>query len=108
MVSDEAVKRAVLSGTCNIYHACIHNFLHEMNADILKGLYKSSAFVIQASYFMDTGCYIRSHSELSTMVSQAEREILSPDYGLSFDELSEKLFTWARLKILDGNRNEHN
>ena len=28
LVSDNAVRRAVKIGACNIYHACIHNFHH--------------------------------------------------------------------------------
>lgn len=99
LVSDEAVKRAVLAGACNIYHGCVHNFLHERDAATLKALYKSSAFVVQASYFRDTGRYVRSHRELAALVSQEEREILCPDYGSGFDELSGKLFLWAGRKI---------
>ena len=101
LVSDEAVKRAVLSGACNIYHACVHNFLHGRDANILAGLYKSAAFVIQASYFMNTGRYMKRHCELVRLVSQEEHEILRPDSGLGFDELSGKLFVWAGRKILE-------
>ena len=72
LVSDESVKRAVLSGACNVYHACVHNFLHERDADILAGL-----------------------------VSQEEREILRPDSGLGFDELSGKLFAWAGRRLTE-------
>ena len=32
---EEAVKRAIRIGACNIYHACVHNFLHEKSDDIL-------------------------------------------------------------------------
>ena len=101
LVSNEAVNRAVLSGSCNIYHACVHNFLHERDADILSGLYKSAAFVIQASYFMNTGRYVKRQCTLARLVSQEEREILHPDSGLGFDELSEKLFVWAGRKIAE-------
>ncbi|MBQ3653581.1 MAG: nucleotidyltransferase domain-containing protein [Synergistaceae bacterium] len=100
-----AVRRAVLAGACNIYHGCVHNFLHERDAAILKGLCKSAAFVIQAEYFMNTGRYVRSHRELSALVSHEEREILCPDYSLGIDELSEKLFLWAGRKIT-GTKNE--
>ncbi len=101
LVSDEAVKRAVLSGACNVYHACVHNFLHERDADILSGLYKSAAFVIQAEYFMNTGRYVKRHGELVRLVSQEEQEILRPDSGLSFDELSGKLFAWAGRRLTE-------
>ncbi len=102
LVDGEAVKRAVKIGACNIYHACVHNFLHEKSPDILKGLFKSAAFVIQAEYFLKTGRYIRKHSELCGLVSQDERRILAPE-NLGFDDLSLILFTWSgRLIANDG------
>ena len=64
---EDAVRRAVKIGACNIYHACVHNFLHERDPQLLKGLYKSAAFVIQAEYFRKTGQYVRSHRELSAV-----------------------------------------
>ena len=102
LIDRDAVKRAVKIGACNIYHACVHNFLHERDDEILKGLYKSSVFVIQAEYFLRTGQYIRKHSELSGVVSEDEKRILSPE-AAGFDELSRILFTWAgRLIKNDG------
>ena len=97
----EALRRAVKIGACNVYHACVHNFLHERDTQILKGLYKSAAFVLQAEYFRDTGQYVRSHRELSGLVSQEELEILCPDYDRGFDDLSGKLFAWTGRKILE-------
>ena len=38
VVDDVAVNRAIKNGACNIYHGCVHNMLHEMSEDILKGL----------------------------------------------------------------------
>ena len=99
---DDAIRRAVRSGACSIYHACVHNFLHERDSHILEGLYKSAAFVIQASYFMETRHYVASHRELSEIAGNYDREILCPAHGLSFDELSAKLFVWAVRKISDG------
>ena len=55
LVDTDSVKRAVKTGACNIYHACVHNFLHERDIKILAGLYKSAAFVIQAEYFLRRG-----------------------------------------------------
>ncbi|MBQ7169733.1 MAG: nucleotidyltransferase domain-containing protein [Synergistaceae bacterium] len=94
LVDRAAVKRAVKIGACNIYHACVHNFLHERDGGILTGLYKSAVFVIQTEYFLMTGQYIRSHSGLFGHVSAEERRILSPE-AAGFDELSRILFTWA-------------
>jgi hypothetical protein len=47
-IDDAAVNRAIEIGACNIYHGCVHNMLHEKSREILKGLYKSASFVIQA------------------------------------------------------------
>ena len=94
LVDDVAVKRAVKAGACNIYHACVHNFLHERDSEILRGLYKSAVFVLQAAYFMRTGRYIRKHHELISFVTPDERRIIMPELS-GFDELSMRLFTWA-------------
>lgn len=98
LIDDEAVKRAVHTGACNIYHACVHNFLHERDSEILKGLYKSAGFVIQAAYFLRTGVYVKNHSELSELVSSIESEILEPETS-DFDVLSQKLFMWSGNEI---------
>lgn len=98
LIDDEAVKRAVHTGVCNIYHACVHNFLHERDSEFLKGLYKSARFVIQAAYFLRTGVYVKSHRELSELVSSIESEILEPETS-DFDVLSQRLFTWSGNRI---------
>ena len=94
MVNDDAVQRAVKIGACNIYHACVHNFLHERDLQILKGLYKSAAFVIQEAYFMRTGHYVRKHAELSGLVTSEERRILTHQIS-EFDTSSCELFEWS-------------
>ena len=94
LIDTASVKRAVKTGACNIYHACVHNYLHERDAKILEGLYKSAAFVIQAEYFLRTGKYIRSHSELSSLVIPEESRILNHEFS-GLDASSINLFTWA-------------
>ena len=104
LVDGDAVRNAVLSGACNIYHGVVHNYLHERDPEILAGLCKSAAFVIQASYFTNNGQYVRSHRELSALVDEEEQKILYPDYDSGFEELSGRLFAWARKKILEGRK----
>ena len=58
VIDDSAVKRSIRIGACNVYHGCVHNMLHEKSEDILKGLYKSASFVVQAIAFKQTGKYI--------------------------------------------------
>lgn len=101
-VDDEAVDRAIKIGACNIYHGCVHNILYEKNEEILKGLYKSASFVVQAICFRQTGNYIRHQSELSNAVSPEEKVIVDIFLSLKnggtvdFSKMSEVLFEWAK------------
>lgn len=74
--SAEDARRAALNGACAIYHGCSHNFLHGESADMLKSLYKSAFFVLQAKFFCQTGIYLHSRKELAQKVSGADGEIL--------------------------------
>ena len=76
VIDKTAVARAIKSGACNIYHGCVHNMLHEKSDEILKGLYKSASFVVQAIYFQETGCYIKSQKDLLGKVSGDEKSIV--------------------------------
>ena len=67
-IDKRSVRRAIKIGACNIYHACVHNFVHEKNYDILRSLYKSAVFVIQAVWFYETGNYIKSKTELQSAI----------------------------------------
>ncbi len=60
VLDDKAVARAIKIGACNIYHGCVHNMLHEKSEDILRGLYKSASFVVQAIVFQQTGTYVKN------------------------------------------------
>ena len=102
LIDDAAVSRAIKIGVCNIFHGCVHNMLHEKSEEILKGLYKSASFVVQAICFQQTGKYISRQKELLEIVSPDERTIVDTFAGLKrggmidFDQMSESLFTWAK------------
>lgn len=102
VIDDAAVKRAIKIGACNIYHGCVHNMLHEKSEDILRGLYKSASFVVQAIAFKQTGKYIKHQKELLGVVSADERKIIEIFLKLKnggvaqFDAMSEELFAWAK------------
>ena len=102
LIDEDAVNRAIKIGVCNIYHGCVHNMLHEKSADILRGLYKSASFVIQAIVFKQTGNYISHQKELLQIVSSEERDIVEVFLNLKnggtvdFDLMSETLFAWAK------------
>lgn len=109
VVDESAVNRAIKIGACNIFHGCIHNMLHEKNEDILRGLYKSASFVVQAIVFKQTGNYISRQKELLPVVSSEERVIVETFLNLknggavAFDRMSETLFAWSK-KWISENR----
>lgn len=76
LITKEDIGKAVLTGACNIYHMCVHNILHEKNLEILKGLYKSAVFVIQADYYYRERVYIKKRAQLLTKLSGEEKRIL--------------------------------
>ena len=102
VVDETAVNRAIKIGACNIYHGCVHNMLNEKSEDILKGLYKSASFVVQAIAFKQTGKYVKHQSELRDVVSTDERVIVDTFLNLKnggivdFNSMSEALFAWAK------------
>ena len=104
-VDESAVNRAIKIGVCNIFHGCVHNMLYEKNKDILRGLYKSASFVIQAIVFRETGNFINHQKDLLHIVSSDERVIMENFVNLKnggtveFDSMSVILFTWSKKKI---------
>lgn len=101
-IDDEAVKRAIKIGVCNIYHGCVHNMLYEKSLDILKGLYKSASYVVRAIYFRNTGKYIKQLHDLKKLSEKDEQNIIENIFALKnddvtdFTELSNTLFLWTQ------------
>lgn len=102
-IGPQDVQRAIRIGGCNIYHMCVHNLLHDKDPAILKGLYKSAAFVLQAKQFAATGEYLRRQRDLLPLLRGEDREILELSLALKnrdpspeeLEPLGEKLFLWA-------------
>ena len=107
VVDRSAVNRAIKIGACNIYHGCVHNMLHEKSEDILKGLYKSASFVVQAIAFKQTSKYIKYLNELLNVATTDDRLIVETFLNLKkggtidFNLMSETLFTWSKKWISD-------
>ena len=105
LVDEDAVSRAIKSGICNIYHGCVHNMLHEKSEDILRGLYKSASFVIQAIVFKQTGNYIKQQKELQLLASSDEKVIidtfayLKSGGKVDYIKMSESLFAWCKKQL---------
>ena len=101
-IDTNAVEKAIKSGVCNIYHGCVHNMLYEKDEEILKGLYKSASFVVQAICFKENGKYITRQKDLLEVVSENEKIIvetflhLKKDGAVDFDKMSEILFDWSK------------
>ena len=102
LIDDTAVDRAIKISVCNIFHSCVHNMLYEKSEEILKGLYKSASFVVQAICFKQTGKYISRQKDLLSIVSSDERVIIETflrlrnDGMIDFYKMSEVLFIWAK------------
>jgi len=109
LIRKEDVRRAIRIGACNIYHMCGHNMVHEKDAGILKSLYKSAAFTVQAIHYDRTGTYIKQKTGLIPALQPQEQEILQAGITLreqsnpaqaEFERLSEMLFNWAAELII--------
>ena len=106
-INEAAVKRAIKVGACNIYHGCVHNMLHGKSDEILRGLYKSASFVVQAIAFLQTGKYIKHQKELLSVAAPDEQAIINTfllfksGNSVDFHLLSETLFAWSKKWILE-------
>ena len=109
VIDESAVNRAIKIGACNIFHGCVHNMLYEKSEDILRGLYKSASFVVQAIVFKQTGNYIIHQKDLLQVVSFDERVIVETFLNLKnggtveFNLMSETLFAWSKKWIAEKN-----
>ena len=109
VIDEAAVERAIKIGACNIYHGCVHNMLYEKSEDILRGLYKSASFVVQAIVFQQTRKYIKHQKELLSIASPDEQTIVNTFLNLKnagsvdFIPMSEALFAWAKKWINETN-----
>ena len=107
LVDESAVNRAIKIGACNIFHGCVHNMLHEKSEDILRGLYKSASFVVQAIVFKQTGNYIKHQEELLAAAMPDEQVIINTFLSLKkggtvdFIPMSETLFAWSKKWIAE-------
>ena len=102
VIDGAAIDSAIKIGACNVYHGCVHNMLHEKSEDILRGLYKSASFVVQAIAFKQTGKYIKYQKDLLGVVSADEQKIIETFLKLKNGEtvelgkMSEELFAWSK------------
>ncbi len=113
LIDETAVNRVIKIGVCNIFHGCVHNMLYEKSEDILKGLYKSASFVVQAIAFKEIGKHISHQKDLLEVVSPTERVIVETFISLKnggnidFYKMSETLFVWSKERLKKTRLNYH-
>ncbi len=109
LVKPGDIDRAILTGACGVYHACVHNMLYEKDEGILRGLYKTATFTIRAITFRRTGKYCSRLDELLHFMDAGDREIvrtylaMKAGIPVDFADASKMLFAWAKGIIVQGN-----
>ncbi len=102
--TEEDLRRAVHSGACGLYHACVHNILHEKSPEILRELYKSAFFTLQMKYFAETGEYISAKEAMRRKTADTDRIIAAgaiqartePEtFAAEFERLARRLMEWS-------------
>ena len=87
-------RRAAVAGACSIYHACVHNYVHERSPEILDALYKQARFVLRAKHYSETCVFLRTLSDIVSDTEGPDREIAIGPEG-DFDSRSEALIGWS-------------
>jgi hypothetical protein len=107
LLDGAAIDKAIKIGVCNVYHGCVHNMLHEKSMEILKGLYKSASFIVQAIAFKQSGRYIKHQKELLGVVCHDEKAIVETFLrfknreAVDFEKASQILFEWSKKQIVE-------
>jgi predicted nucleotidyltransferase len=103
-IGGDSALQAAQIGACNLYHACVHNIVHERSAELLRAAYKSAVFVLQALTYQKTGRYILRHADLLPALDGADAQILGTalrlkaqpaDAEQGFETDSKRLLVWA-------------
>ena len=109
LVKPDDIDRAILTGACGVYHACVHNMLYEKDEGILRSLYKTATFTIRATTYRHTGIFCHRLDELSRHADATGKEIIQAYLAMKvgtpvdFARASKMLFAWAKGIIVQGN-----
>jgi len=103
------IKISVKISSENLYHASVHSFMHSNDyKEDLKNLYKTTFFILQSKYFIETGKYIPTKKQLLEFLEGEDKEILNicinkkdiasmkPE---NIDNLYSKLIRWSSSNI---------
>ena len=83
--------------------------LHEKSEAVLRGLYKSASFVVQAIAFRQTGKYVKQQKELLLVTCPDEQVIVNTFLKLQnggeidFSAMSDALLAFAKKWIVASN-----
>lgn len=106
LVQRKDVQRAVRDGLCSVYHGAVHNLLYEKSTDVLKALYKSAVFTVQAIVFLESGRYVHRHKDLLQAAGAPEQKIVHTALALrrgadiDFTATSQDLLLWAQSRLI--------
>jgi hypothetical protein len=76
--------------------------LYDKSEQILRDLYKTASFVVQAICFLQSGRYFRCMKDVADIACPEERSIIRTFLDLknggevAFEEMSEALFCWTK------------
>ena len=100
-ISEDDIRAAIRLGACNIYHACVHNVVHAKSLEVLKALYKSAIFVLQAIVYLQNGFFVKKQANLASYLEPEDNKILHTSLILkngsdgSFSLMAEMLINWS-------------
>ena len=103
-IPPEEIRRAIHTGACSLYHAAVHNLLHDKSVSLLAELFKQAGFTLQAKHFFNTGENLSSPQALLPRLGEEDRAILAgrkqaaaltDQEEPAFRALSGTLITWS-------------
>ena len=99
LVTESDIRDAALTAVCGVYHAAVHNALHERSADVMREIHKSAFFALRAIHRLEAGETLRTRHELADARPE-DRDLLYGTSAGSIDEQSARLITWASEQLL--------
>ena len=101
----EDVRSFIKLSLGNLYHEICHRYVHrnaERNAHALPGSYKAVFFILQNLYWLRTGVFYTTKSELLSHLNPPDRSVLETAIRLSsgapydFQAAFDILFSWCQ------------
>ncbi len=92
----------------NLYHALCHSYIHADRDNLksnLPNFYKSAFFILQNTYYLETGEFVLTKAELAEKLNGKEKTIMEAvllfDNGatVDFDTHYDMIFSWCQRKL---------